>query len=311
MSIKESTQLISASSYDVNNMIFSEPIVNTIPDSKPAISYRRINISTRNDDGSVGELIMPTEEVYSFGVSENLDQQTKQVNGYVMPLCLYNKNGPSQAEIAFVDTFNAIVEKCKDYLLDNKEDLELYDLEKSELKKLNPLYYKKEKGKVVEGQGPTLYAKLIVSKKQDKIITVMFDKESGEEINPLDLLGKYCYAKGAIKFESIFIGTKISLQIKLYECEVRVINLGMKRLLPRPEANSGVQEERRKTSLLSSAPSSTTQSKPAPAVMEDNDDVGSIIDDNDVADEEPEVKAPVVVKKNVKKVVTIKKKKDE
>ena len=34
--------------------------------------------------------------------------------------------------------------------------IEKYDLEKADLKKLNPLYWKREQGKIVEGRGPTL-----------------------------------------------------------------------------------------------------------------------------------------------------------
>ena len=45
------TQLISAHSYDTSKMIFSDPIEGAIPDS--TIKYRRINISTKNNDGSM------------------------------------------------------------------------------------------------------------------------------------------------------------------------------------------------------------------------------------------------------------------
>jgi hypothetical protein len=295
---KESTQLVDMETFDVSNMIFSDPIVSSIPDTTPAITYRRINISSRNDDGTVGELVLPTEEVYSFGVSENLDAKTKEVNGYVMPLCLFNKSGASDAEKRFVDVFNNIVEKCKDYLLENKEELELYDLEgRSDLKKLNPLYYKKDKGKIVEGAGPTLYAKLIVSKKQDKIVTVFFN-ENGEQINALDLLGKYCYASGAIKIESIFIGggNKISLQVKLYECKVRVISMGMKQLLPRPKVTDDVVQQ---SSLLSSR-KPVNEIKESPSIVDDDDDQGSIIDD-DIVDDEPKIPTKKIIKKVIKK----------
>ena len=61
---------------------------------------------------------MATEEVYSFGVNINLDEKNKDlVTGYTMPLCLFNKNGPSEKEKEFVDTFNKIVEKCKDHII--------------------------------------------------------------------------------------------------------------------------------------------------------------------------------------------------
>jgi hypothetical protein len=289
-----STQLISAESYDTSRMIFSDPQVGSIPNSKPAISFSRINISTKNDDGTTGELIISTEELYSFGVSENKDMETGRVNGYVMPLCLYNRNGPSEKEKAFVKTFTDIVEKCKDYLIDNKEELGQYELERNDLKKLNPLYYKRDKGKIVEGASPMLYAKLIVSKKQDKTITVFFDRDTGDNIDALDLLGKYCYARAAIKIESIFIGNKISLQVKLYECEVKRTEFGMKRLLSRPQGESRV---------LNHVP---TKSNPLPLSMDaedDDDDAGSLVD---MAEKEPEpVEETIkpVPKKIIKKVI--------
>ena len=231
--MSSNTQLTSASGYDTSRMVFSEPQSGTIPNSVPQITYKRINISTTNDDGSVGDLILPTDELFSFGPQENLNPETQKVNGYVMPLCLYNRDGPTKSQKDWVETFNAIVEKAKDHLVENKESIEVYDLTKHDLKKFNPLYFKKEKGKVVEGAGPTLYAKLIVSKKQNKVVTLFFDY-NGESLDALSLLGKYCFAKSAIKIESIFIGTRLSLQVKLYECEVKLMETGMKRLLRRP-----------------------------------------------------------------------------
>lgn len=303
--MSNTTQLVSAQGYDTSRLIFSDPVQGSIPDSKPAITYSRINISTKYDDGNAGDLILSTEECYSFGVSENTNIDTGKVNGFVMPIVLFSRNGATEREKAFVDTFNNIVEKCKDYLIDNKEDLGQYDLERNDLKKLNPLYYKKEKGKVVEGAPPTLYAKLIVSKKQgDKVISVFFNKESGETINALDLLGKHCHVRAAIKFESIFIGNKISLQVKLYECQVTPIDFGFKRLLPRPEASSVVRNETK--SLL---PSNFSSAKVEDD--KDDDDVGSLgggdkednIDIDSDADTPVEETIKTVPKKIVRKVI--------
>jgi hypothetical protein len=95
------------------------------------------------------------------------------------------------------------------------------------------LYFKKDKGKVIEGTGPSLYAKLIISKKQNKVVTMFFGK-NGENLDAMELKGKYCYAIGAIKIESIFIGNKISIQAKLYEAEIHPMDSTMKKLLTRP-----------------------------------------------------------------------------
>ena len=168
-----------------------------------------------------------------------------EVNGYTMPLCLWNKDGATEEEKTFTDVFNEVVEFIKDYVIENKNDIEKYDLEKGDLKKFNPLYWKREKGKIVEGRGPTLYSKLLVSKKEKRIMTTFYDADTQEEIeDPMDLLKKYCWVDAAIKIESIFIGTKISLQVKLYEASVKLLSTGPKRLLrtERP-VNKGVTFE--------------------------------------------------------------------
>ena len=227
------TQLTTASSFDVNQLIFSQPQPGTIPNSVPPIAYKRVNISIRNPDGTVGDLVLQTEQLFSFGVSANRDPTTQQINGYVMPLCLWNRDGATAAEKKWTDMFNAIVESCKQHLIDEKEEIEKYDLDESDLKKFNPLYWKREKGKIVSGTGPTLYCKLIVSKKDgnERIISVFYDGDTGDQVDPMQLMGKYCYVNAAVKVESIFIGNKCSLQIKLWEAQVSVVESGMKRLL--------------------------------------------------------------------------------
>jgi hypothetical protein len=296
--MNQNTQLSKASGYDVNRIIFSKPQKNTIPNTKPAISYTRINISTKNRDGTVGDLIFETETLFSFGVCENTNPETGKVNGYVMPLCLWNKDFATPEEKAFTDTFDKVVEKVREHILDVRDDIEKYDLTENSdsIKKLNPLYWKKVKGKVVEGTGPTLYAKLIQSKKQDKIVTDFYD-ETGEEIDPLALVGKYCYVKGAVKIESIFVGKSISLQVKLYEAEVKVLDGAKKRLLPRPEVVKAVimPEENENEN-----DSGSLSLEPLSRALED--DTGSIKGSDD-EEEAPEPAKKVVVKKVVKKAV--------
>ena len=287
--MSDSTQLTSASGYDTSMMRFSEPVSGSIPNSTPAISFQRINISTEYPDGSSGDLILPTERVFSFGVSENVSMDTGKVNGYVLPLCLWNRDGPTKEEKEWSDTFNAIVEKCKDHLLENREEVGQYDLERNDLKRLNPLYWKRDKGKIVKGTGPTLYAKLIVSKKQNKIITQFYDTDNND-LDPLTLLQKYCTVKSAVKIESIFIGNKISLQVKIFEAEVKLMQSGIRRLM-RPKANPRV---------LATTPA---VNNPLNEENENEDDDSGDIPVESEEEKEAEVKPKKVVKRKVRRVV--------
>lgn len=232
LSIMYSTKLSTPKEYNVTNMIFSKPETGTIPGSVPKLTFKRIKINTKNSDGTVGDLIFETPaDLFSFGLQENREMGTGNINGYVLPICLWNKNGATEEEKTFTSVIDKVVEKCKEHLLENKDEIEKYNLELADLKGLNPLYWKKEKGKIVEGKGPVLYIKTLMSKKNEKISTVFINEETNEEINPFDVLNKYCFVRGAIKIESLFIGKTISLQLKLYEVLVRQMDTERKTLL--------------------------------------------------------------------------------
>jgi len=290
MSSKQNTQLTDVETYDVKNIIFSDPVSGEIPDSKPKIEFKRINISTINPDGTEGELILPTESLYSFGVCENRSMETNKVNGYTFPICLWNKNGPTESESRWTDKFNEIIETCIDHIVNVKDDIEMYELSRSDLTKskggLNPLYWKKERvknektGKMelqnVPGRGPTLYAKLMYSKAKNIFMSQFYDTE-GNNIEPLNLIGQHCFFRGAVKIESIFIGSKISIQVKIYEAEIEPVTSGPKRLLSRP--------------------------KVIPTVVVETKQPENDIKDSDSESDEPAQQPKKLIKKVVRKVV--------
>lgn len=293
--MSNTTQLTSADSYNTKNMRFSKPVAGTA-------GFRRINISTKNPDGTYGDLILLTEELFSFGPSQNKEFGTDKLrDGHTLPLCLWSREGATKSQLEWIEKFGEIVETCKKYLIDHREELELYDLEMAHLKSLNPLFYKKEKGKPIEGRGPTLYAKLIESKKLKKVLSLFYD-ENGEPIDPLTIIGKYCYATCAIKIESISLGSKISLQVKVYQANIRLAEGGIRELIPRAKSTTKVSvgdsnplqgsddetDELARLEPAKPAPTKVVKNvKSAPPPKEDSD-AGSIVDDSG-----DEVPAPV------------------
>ena len=237
------TQLTHCADLDVSNIIFSKPETKTIPNTP--ISYKRINIMYKNNDNTVGDLVIPTEQLFSFGVQENTDMASGKITGYSIPLCLWNRTGATEAEEQFITSFESVVDYCHSHLLkdETKEAIEKYDLDDSDLKKFNPVYRKRDKGKVVEGKSPCLYPKLIVSKKDGDInINTFFVDQNGVDLNPMNLIGKRMNCTCSIKVESIFIGRAISLQVKVYECVADMLEGGMKRLLSvKPKQTQSVE----------------------------------------------------------------------
>lgn len=281
------TQLTEFKDYSVSRLIFSNPEVGSIPGSASKLTFKRIRIATKNLDGTIGDLVLATPpDLMCYGLQEQTDPATGVINGYQFPLVLWNRNSPTEEEKAFTTTIHQICDACKEHLVQNRDTIEKYDLEMNDLKKFNPLYYKLEKGKIVEGKGPMLYIKTLASKKDGniKVQTIFTDADTNEMIAPMDLMGKRCYVRGAIKIESIFIGTKISLQLKLFEAQVKVIDRAFKSLL---NPNIVIHREEKKQELTTSnlqleddtTPPTTLFTAPEP--KSGFTETGSLIDDDD------------------------------
>ena len=274
-----SIQLTNVNQFNTKNLVFSKPDGGNID----KIKFKRIRVATRYPDGSVGDLIIATPpNLHCFGLQESKDLGSNAVNGYSMPLCLWSRNGPTEDERKFTDTFTAIADHCKKYLLDHRDEIEKYDLDASDLKKFNPLFWKMEKGKVVEGRGPMLYAKAILNKKLNKISTIFVNEETNEEIDPFELMNKVCSVTAAVKIESIFIGNKISLQVKLFEVVYRMRELSVRGLL-RPNA----QKLGSSSGTLTGTSSNTSATASAPAfAFDEADDYDEDADDDSIVVEE-------------------------
>ena len=279
----DNTQITSASGYNTSNIIYGKPRDGSIPNS--SVTFKRVQMGTRNPDGTVGELILATERLFSFGLSPNVNMTTGKTDGYTLALCLWNMDSPSKQEKEWTDTFNKICEHASEYILEHRDDVGKYELEKADLKKFNPLFIKKEKGKVVEGAGPMLYAKLLQNKKTDTITSIFYD-EQGRDIDAMSLMNKQCWVKAAIKIEGIFIGSKVSLQVKLHEAEIKLKDSGVKRLLRQVQPTEPAKVEE----VVEQVESLTV-----------DDDTGSLKSDDEEETEKKEPE-PVVATKTVRRI---------
>ena len=243
--IPRDNQLTTAVNYDTSRMVFGDPMDGNIGD----IGYKRIPISTLNPDGTLGDLLLETpRDLFSFGVSENTDPLDKaKITGYSLPLCIFDKDSPTTEQKEWVKGFKEIIEEAKKHTVNVREKIEQYELEMSDLKKFcSVLYYKKEKGKIVKGAPPTLYPKLIVKKEKDAdgnltgemTVRSMFFDEKDNPLEALDLKGKFGKVDAVVKVESVFIGSHIRLQVKLYEATYRVLESSMKPMMRRGPAKN-------------------------------------------------------------------------
>ena len=215
-------QLSSYENINQENIIFNEAKEYKVKDSK--IKYKRIPIQFKYPNGKKGALVLESPLLFSFGVSEKKNQETKKLVGYSIPVCLWGRDSaPDQKELAFFETINNIVLMCQKHL-ENEFGPDLA----SSL--ISPFYYKqieytdkkgRTKTKADDTSAPVLYAKLIYSEKSRKILS-LFKGKGGRDLNPFKYINQYCNVKLALIIEGIFISkTVTSLQIKVHECYVK------------------------------------------------------------------------------------------
>lgn len=261
----KNTSLSDCTDYDVANMIFAEPKESEFkpPNGGTAMKNFRISIMTKNLDKTSGELVFALDESYCFGISTNTGKKDDAVAGaaqvvevsgetygHSLALCLTNNENPTPNQLGFVKTLERIIEHSKKHIVSVRRAIREFDLEISELKPMNKLIYRKrdkETGEVIDKYGPMIYPKLIETRKDGgKIYTEFYDMDDEFQklIDPRSLVGISCYVRPAIKVEGIWIGSgKHALQLKLYECGIRLPSRSSRSLLRqaiRPQADTRV-----------------------------------------------------------------------
>ena len=108
-------QLSSYENITKENIIFNKVKEYKVKDSN--IKYKRISFEVKYPNGKKGPLVLESPILFSFGVSEIKDQKTGRLNGYSIPVCLWNRDSvPNPKELAFFDTLNNIVLMCQKHL---------------------------------------------------------------------------------------------------------------------------------------------------------------------------------------------------
>ena len=194
-----------------DNIVFQTAKKFKVPNSK--IRYERIKIERKLKNGKTTPLVVETQFLFSFGISERKDQETDKISGYSIPVCLWKTDAePNQIETNFLNIINKVQELCETHHLSR----EYGENEATSLS--NMLYYKQveddnKKGKKKKKENensfsPVLYVKLIYSSDTKKFST-LFRVKGDKEVKPLDYKDKYFNTRMAIIFESIYKGRNI------------------------------------------------------------------------------------------------------
>ena len=108
-------QLTAYENVTPENVKFTDPKEFKVKDSN--IKYKRIPIEISYGNNKKGRLVIETPTLFSFGVSEKKNQETKKLVGYSVPVCLLGKDSqPNEKEQAFFDVLNNITSITTNFL---------------------------------------------------------------------------------------------------------------------------------------------------------------------------------------------------
>jgi len=220
--------------WDWDRLIFSTPKKGEFPDGSGA--FRRVYLSYRYDEDTMGPAIVSLSEKFCFGVQpDNLDKDgnvlkdkntdlPKPLRGYKVPLVMtgQTKDEPEnitdtqRAEVEFFDTFREVVLK---WAFDNKK--EIGKANKKTIGEVDAIVskilYRKydEDGNVVETSSPMLYTNLIYYSNKKQIDTAFYGP-GDKQVDPLSMTSPFNITAN-IRFDSVFVGKEISLQHRVYD----------------------------------------------------------------------------------------------
>ena len=213
-------RLTNYSDVEAKNISFGEHVVGKVPGKD--ITCKRIPITIIHDDNLYGSLFIKTEKCFSFGAQQNINKETGVVSGWTLPIAMYNRDSPREEQRKWVEKFNEIVERCKDYVM------QIYDFERPQLDKIGGcMWWSKNEGMVDEERGPILYSKIIAGKSGKRFDTkfrevkdLRDNDETGVVITKEELT-ENCNVIAVIKIDSIYVcGENVYIQVKVYEALV-------------------------------------------------------------------------------------------
>ncbi|AAS47818.1 early iridovirus protein [lymphocystis disease virus-China] len=168
----------------------------------------RINLRYKEDD-VINKCRFRTPILFSWGLQSYDKTEDEAMVNYSFPLVLYNvENGPTKRETRFMEILIEVLSECKKHLRQksvkdtiNKRQLEALTEDMSIMYENPP-------------RAPTLYPKIIYSGKTKQFVTFFFKRCSKQDCR-IDPIYSRCRVIADIIVESIYIGTAVSLQLKI------------------------------------------------------------------------------------------------
>jgi len=248
------TELVDVTTMDLTKLYFDVPQELEIQQGNKTIKYFKVPLGYQQKSG-VGELVISIPMFcHCFGIEE-FQNESGKATAHSASLSMIDMNGsPDEQEkqLGLVKSFIGMVDAIKKHLFTIKKEIKKPALDASDLKGLCPIRQSIDEDGNPKGNtwffSPKLMERKVYNKEdptdvQTKIETTFYT-EDDQEVSPLEFLGKKHFKfQGSVKIESVYVGSKISLQCKIYDGVVRPITKERKRLTTVPSAAMDMLED--------------------------------------------------------------------
>ena len=240
-----STQLTELETFNPANIVFEAFTKRSFKDKDgKTVETKSMDLSIKYPNGSKGPLIFQLPRCDTRGFSAQFGDGLDKT----FALYLGENDTITTEHKQVINAINQVVAACTKYCLtdDFKAKLGKWDLEESDFKKkFNPIEYQKDKDtkKPKLDQPQVMYLKVMtkVNKETQMKESISRFYNEGEfdergnpiEVHPLEFIGKSGTCVPLIKVDKIFFGVNYKLQVKIYQCDVRVNDTGFKSLIKR------------------------------------------------------------------------------
>ena len=220
------THPIDPAKFDKKYLRFDPCVMSTFGENKTPYGRAKFHYANPDLGGALQPVVIKGPPMHSFGVSDNMNDR-QEVTGHSVCLTL-----PKDDNHPFNRSVLSLYEACCEYLAANAEQCGLNPDNVNSaaaakiLMKCPAEYGKNKEKKVDKSKGRRLYAKILeyaaTENRPAKMATIFDDgtsldlstRKMTRQLNPLDVRSS-CELIPSILFDSIYFGSKPSIQVKL------------------------------------------------------------------------------------------------
>ena len=193
------------------NVLFNKYSQHETKDGK---HYERIPIYVESSCSSCEPLLLKTSKCFSLGAKPNIDKETGEEYGWVLPICLLDKVSTHE-QTSFLLALENVIGQVRDKVRQaDMQDSFNYSLSEEQIAKIGGCLWRGR-----DDNDPILYAKIIENKGRASFYNTRLYKD--KKVTSKQGVTDPCYVRAIICVDSVLVfEDKAHLKVQVYEASI-------------------------------------------------------------------------------------------